>query len=76
MNSKQLTAILGYFLVTVLVSISDKITPEFKWSDLTEPHVLIPAFVTGVVTVTAYRSNGFQAKADPPVTEGNDPELQ
>lgn len=80
MNSKQMTAILGYFAVTVLVSLSDRITPDFKWADLLQPHVLIPAFVSGVVTVTAYKSNGFQKNADTPLDEsesnsGNDPEL-
>ena len=65
MNKKQLTAILGYFFVTVLVSLSDRITPDFKWSDLLQPHVLIPALVSGVVTVTAYKSKGFQDNATP-----------
>jgi hypothetical protein len=80
MNNKQLTAILGYFFVTVLVSLSDRITPDFKWSDLFQPHVLIPALVSGVVTVTAYKSNGFQNNAtkdteDADTNQDNDPEL-
>ena len=79
MNNKQLTAILGYFFVTVLVSLSDRITPDFKWGDLLQPHVLIPALVSGVVTITAYKSNGFAKNAtldsSDGVTPDNDQEL-
>jgi hypothetical protein len=71
MNSKQLTATLGYFFVTVLVALSDKITPDFKWSDLIQPHIIFPAIVTGLVTVTAYKSNGFHEKADDVTTDSD-----
>jgi hypothetical protein len=77
MNKKQVLASIGYVVTAIITALSDKITVDTTWADIFAPNSLFKALAAGVIAFMAYKSNGFQEKADKPQeptqepTEGN-----